>query len=870
MDNSNPTTSTNAASSSLITIACQPDSIPDELKTWDQWVGWKVVHREGKATKLPVNVRTGDPASSTDPASWSPFAAVVHGSSEAAAFSDLAGVGFVFTEDDPFVGIDLDDCVVDGVLSAEARAIVDAFSTYAEISPSGTGVKLIGLGTKPAWAKCKSSKIEGIKAVEVYDQKRFFTLTGNRVEGTPGQIADVQQPLDDLCERLWPQQNQATAVDRPQVPSPLPDDIELIEKMFRAKNGPAVKALWEGDTSPYNGDESGADQALCNSLAFWTGRDPARMDRLFRQSALYREKWERQDYRDRTIGTAIAGCTETYTGPRPAPPSNGAPPVNGTHRPAHQPERPDPIFLGVDEHRAIAQTIEALSADPGLYQRGSMLVRVMHDRSPRDGMHRPEGSGVIAQVPTANLRDRMTQHARFEKLANGNVVPAHPATWLVSGVEARGEWPGIRHLTAISDAPILRPDGSVWQTPGYDERTGVLYEPPPGMSVPTIHPEVNEDDADAALHQLLEIVCDFRFESDDHRSAWVASLLTPLARFAFEGPAPLFLADANIRGAGKTLLFLINGIIVMGRQMPVSSYSHDSDEMRKKITAMAIAGDRMVLLDNLDGVFGNDTLDRALTSTRWNDRILGKSEQVDLPLLASWYATGNNVQVAADTTRRIIHVRLDVLEERPEDRTDFKHPDLIGWVKQERGPLLAAAMTILSAYIRAGRPKQNLTPFGSFEGWSGLVREALVWLGMPDPCATRVKLAESSDTTADTLTQILDAVEAYDHLGRGLVFSEVVQRLYPNDRQYVPSAEADVQMRAALENLVGCAPGKTPSARQIANSLKAFRRRVSDGRMIDFDDIKSKRGRVWRLMRADQKEHGSLMNGVHTEGVGDE
>jgi hypothetical protein len=862
MDNMNSITQTHAAPSSSVAIACQTDTIPGELKNRDQWVGWKIVNREGKANKLPVNVKTGDPASSTDPATWSPFASVVHGSSGVAAFSDLAGVGFVFTEKDPYVGIDLDDCVVDGVLSADARAIVDAFATYTEISPSGTGLKLIGRGTKAAWARCKSSKIEGIKAVEIYDQKRFFTLTGNRVERTPNQIADVQQPLDDLCERLWPQRNQPTSADRPQVPSPLPDDIDLVEKMFQATNGAAIRALWDGNTSAYGGDESSADQALCNHLAFWTGRDPTRIDRLFRQSGLFREKWDRQDYRDGTINNAIAGCTDTYTGPRPAPANHFSPSTKSIPGPSRHTERDEAIFLGVDEHRAIAQTINALSADPDLYQRGTLLVRVMHDRSPRDGMHRPEGSGVIAQVPTANLRDRMTRYARFEKLTNGSVVPAHPASWLVAGVEARGEWPGIRNLTAISDAPILRPDGSVWQTRGYDKRTGVLYEPPPGMTVPTIHPEVNEDDADVALHQLLEIVCDFRFESDDHRSAWVASLLTPLARFAFEGPAPLFLADANIRGAGKTLLFLINGIIVMGRQMPVSSYSHDSDEMRKKITAMAIAGDRMVLLDNLDGVFGNDTLDRALTSTRWNDRILGKSEQVDLPLLASWYATGNNVQVAADTTRRIIHVRLDVLEERPEDRTDFKHPDLIGWVKQERGPLLAAALTILSAYIRAGRPKQNLTPFGSFEGWSGLVREALVWLGMPDPCATRVKLVESSDTTADTLTQLIEGFEAIDPFNNGLVISELLNRLYPTDHQFAPRGEAEVRMRAALETLVNCPAGKPPTNRQVGNRLKSFRRRVSDGRMLDFDDGKTNRGKVWRVVRAE-----SFSSGLHAEGV---
>lgn len=114
------------------------------------------------------------------------------------------------------------------------------------------------------------------------------------------------------------------------------------------------------------------------------------------------------------------------------------------------------------------------------------------------------------------------------------------------------------------------------------------------------------------------------------------------------GGSPLFLIDANVRGAGKGLLARAIGRIVLGREMPVSSYAHDPEELRKKITSIAIAGDRLILFDNLEGVFGNDALDRALTSTSWKDRILGKSEQVELPLIPAWYATGNNVQVAAD------------------------------------------------------------------------------------------------------------------------------------------------------------------------------------------------------------------------------
>jgi hypothetical protein len=511
-------------------------------------------------------------------------------------------------------------------------------------------------------------------------------------------------------------------------------------------------------------------------------------------------------------------------------------------------ERPI-VFIDTEEHRVVAETIAALTADPDLYQRGGILVRVIRDRQPTDGILRCEGSATIQAMPAANLRERMTRVATFTKLnRKGEEVAAHPAAWLVSAVEARAEWDSIHHLMGVSDAPILRPDGSIWQTPGYDERTGVLFEPATGASFPPVHGEVNIDDADAALTTLLEVVFDFPFESEEHKAAWLAALLTPLARFAFTGPSPLFLIDANTRGAGKGLLAQTIGRVALGREMPVSSYAHDSDEMRKKLTAIAIAGDRLILFDNLEGVFGNDSLDRALTSTRWKDRILGKSEEVELPLIPAWYATGNNVQVAADTMRRVIHVRLDCLSECPEERSGFKHENLLAWIGANRARLLTAALTILSAYLKRGHASKDLKPFGSFEGWSNVVRQAVVWVGLPDPCLTRTKLAESADTTGDALSQLIAAWEWYDTSGDGLVLSDVLNRLYPSQREHAPCDDASNAMRSALENLVNCPPGKPPTPRQVGNRFRRLRRRVLRGLFIDTHPSEYNRsGAVWRL-----------------------
>lgn len=509
------------------------------------------------------------------------------------------------------------------------------------------------------------------------------------------------------------------------------------------------------------------------------------------------------------------------------------------------------VRIDPDEHRVVSQTIEALGQDQTIFHRGGALVRVIREHGAGDGVHRASGSAAITSLPPASLRERMTRFVQFTQLQNrgGTVqeVAAHPTQWLVGAVDSRGEWPGIRHLQGVSDVPVLRADGGLWQTPGYDAQSGVLYEP--SDLFPPIPDQVTLDQAHAALTDLLEVVCDFRFESPDHRSAWLAGLLTPLGRFAFTGPSPFFLIDANVRGAGKGLLAQSIGQVVLGREMPVSSYAHDPDEMRKKITAIALAGDRLIHLDNLEGNFGNDALDRALTATRWKDRLLGKSQEVDLPLIPVWYGTGNNVAVAADTTRRIIHIRLDVLNERPEERTDFRHPQLIRWIQQNRARLLSSAMTLLRGYCDAGMPQQCMPAFGSFEGWSRLIRQAVVWLGLPDPCATRVKLSEQSDSTTDALARLIAAWQEVDAEQNGLVVSQLLSRLYAKEDP--PRDPSAVAMRAAMENLVGCPSGRAPTPRQVGNKLKAYRRRVLNGAFLDSDPAEYNRhGAVWRLHHA--------------------
>jgi hypothetical protein len=239
-----------------------------------------------------------------------------------------------------------------------------------------------------------------------------------------------------------------------------------------------------------------------------------------------------------------------------------------------------------------------------------------------------------------------------------------------------------------------------------------------------------------------------------------------------------------------------------------------------------------------------------VTSTRWSDRVLGKSEKPDLPLTTCWYATGNNVQIGGDLARRTIHSRLVVLEEKPEHRTGFARPNLLRWIGGHRPALVADALTVLVAYVNAGRPDPGLVPLGSFEGWSGLVRGAVVWAGQPDPCETQRRLIEDADLSTDTIGQLLEAWEAYHMFDTGVLVADMLGRLYPEERQYTPHDGASKRMRAALEGIVVTPGGRSPNAKQIGNKLKTFTKQVVGGRYLEKDE-KGNRGTVWRLRRKD-------------------
>lgn len=285
------------------------DAVPDELKSRDQWVCWAYIMRGGKRTKPPLNPFTGGQASSTDPSTWASFGKA------AEAFKDGLGngIGVVVCADDPYTGIDLDKCIdpASGEIKPEAMEIVRAIDSYAEKTPSKSGLRVLVKGKLPPGGRKRSD-------VEMYDCGRYFTVTGDHLEGTPPTIENRQAELEQLHADVFGKGEEAQTGDQdPQTLSVWGHD-EVIEKAKGATNGKKFKQLMNGEWEGKYTSWSEADIALCMMLAFWTGKDPALMDECFRRSGLFRPKWDERHYGDGstygqgTIKRAIENTTEVY------------------------------------------------------------------------------------------------------------------------------------------------------------------------------------------------------------------------------------------------------------------------------------------------------------------------------------------------------------------------------------------------------------------------------------------------------------------------------------------------------------------------------------------------------------------------------
>ena len=288
-------------------------NFPQELAALRQWICWRLEPdpKGERPRKVPYDPKTGRKASSTNPETWATLPEAMRAQTKYL----FTGVGFVFTEAGGIVGVDIDHCRnKDGTFTEAAQAILDKYPSYTEISPSGAGLHIFYRGVMPDKGNKNSAT-----GVEMYASARYFTMTGNRLEGTPEVIADGAQALpwihENYIARKQVRKRKAKKAARRVVLS----DEQVLEKARTAQNAEDFTVLWEGRWQDKFASQSEADLALCCALAFWTGRDKEQMDRLFRQSALFREKWDKvhhadgATYGEETLEQAIARTENVYS-----------------------------------------------------------------------------------------------------------------------------------------------------------------------------------------------------------------------------------------------------------------------------------------------------------------------------------------------------------------------------------------------------------------------------------------------------------------------------------------------------------------------------------------------------------------------------
>jgi len=486
----------------------------------------------------------------------------------------------------------------------------------------------------------------------------------------------------------------------------------------------------------------------------------------------------------------------------------------------------------------VDEAIVALRPDPGVFVRGSALTRIIESDGTDPGPQREVGAPVMRRATPQWITERLSVDAVFlKKTTRGRgankedaIVASPPPAWIALHVIGRGTWPSFKNLEGIVTSPTMRRDGSVLQTPGYDRESGLVYIPRATYRRVPDEPTIRE--AIEARDRLLDVIVDFPLK-DLGRAAWLAMLFTFCARELVSGSVPMFAVDAPTPGSGKGLAVRSPHIIAYGTDVAHMSMPPDDEEFRKQITTTLLAGDPVVLLDNVTQPLGGDSLETIITAPKWKVRLLGKNEDSGtLDVRIVWTTTGNGIQLVGDMGRRTLRIRLESQHENPEERTDYTHKDRAGeerflaWVRANRAELVVDALTCLRAWHVHGRGGET-REWGSFTSWASTIGCAVQWLGLPDPTLARATEDATLDPARNALAVVYDAIRRLGD-AKGVTSGDLVKVAFP-PRGEPPNGEDD--LAEAIAALTPNSKGDGPTrARLLGRKLKAGR--IIEGRKL--------------------------------------
>ena len=418
-----------------------------------------------------------------------------------------------------------------------------------------------------------------------------------------------------------------------------------------------------------------------------------------------------------------------------------AAPLNGEpNAPTGAPFEIDATIGDLDVITRLAwHVIEIRNVPPHLFLHGTLPCRIECDE---------RGAPRLVELTVDRLRYELARSAtwtRRQKRNPSQQKETRPPLDVVKNMLATPDLP-LPPITRIVETPVFAKDGELVSVPGYQPASRLYlapYDPALNLSTPA-HPSAT--DVQWARNLISEVLKDFPFVADADRAHAVGLLVVPFARDLIHGLTPNHVIEAPSAGTGKTLLADAVLLPSLGRHVPRIAEVRNDEEWRKRLTAHFKEGRPVLLLDNLSRPMVSGVVSNALTTTHWEDRLLGRNEMVRVPVRTIWVMTANNVALSLEIARRSVRIRLDAKTDRPWLRAEFGHPDLLAWAEQHRADLIRAALVLIQAWLNAGRPNPKARPLGSFEAWTHVVGGIVEHAGFTEFLSNALEFYEAVDS----------------------------------------------------------------------------------------------------------------------------